>query len=231
MVFDFTDKGRVCVSMPNQIQEAIEAETVKLYKTLARNDIVTRSENDEKVVTKRESIWFHSKVAKLLYISKRTRPDILFSVSILSSRVSNPSSSDLEHLRRILGYLNNTKEKKLVLKPYKDMQLLTHTDASHAIHWDIRGHTGVTSTLGEGAIYAKSTNQNVNTRSTTETELVAVDESLPSVVCTRNLLISLGYPQSPSIIFQDNKSTMLLAEKGHPCSKKTKHIDMRFFQS
>ena len=41
-------------------------------------------------------------------------------------------------------------------------------DASFAVHSDMKSHTGGTMTLGKGMIYAMSTRQEINTRSSTE---------------------------------------------------------------
>ena len=51
--------------------------------------------------------------------------------------------------------------------------------------------------------------------SSTEVDLVAVDDCLPKVLRTRLFLMSQGYSTGDSITQQDNKSAMLLAENGN----------------
>ena len=53
---------------------------------------------------------FHTMVAKLLYLSKRVRPDILLAVSFLTTRVQSPDSDDLNKLNRVIKYLNGSSE-------------------------------------------------------------------------------------------------------------------------
>ena len=48
-------------------------------------------------------------------------------------------------------------------------------DASHAVHEDCKEPTGAGMTLGRGAVMLFSRKQKVNTRSSTETELVGVE--------------------------------------------------------
>lgn len=48
---------------------------------------------------------FHSLVAKLLYLAKRTRPDILTTVSYLTTRVRDPTRDDEKKLERLMKYL------------------------------------------------------------------------------------------------------------------------------
>lgn len=52
-------------------------------------------------------------------------------------------------------------------------------DASHAVHENMRDHTGRTMSMGRGMLHGKSSKQKLNTRSTTESELVGVSEYLP----------------------------------------------------
>ena len=93
-----------------------------------------------------------------------------------------------------------------------------------------RGHTGGTVSLGKGHQYSTSTKQKLNTRSSTESELVAIDDLMPSVLWTRLFLEAQGYKVRDNVILQDNKSTLLLAENGKASSgRRTKHINIRYF--
>ena len=64
-----------------------------------------------------------------------------------------------------------------------------HVDASFAVDPDMCSHTGVTMTLGTGTVFSMSTRQKINTKSSTKAELVGVDDAMPSIIWTRNLLI------------------------------------------
>ena len=53
---------------------------------------------------------------------------------------------------------------------------------------------------------------------------------MPLVNWTRNILEPQGYVVTENIIYQDNKSTILLKNNGKSSiSKRTKHINIRFF--
>ena len=76
---------------------------------------------------------------------------------------------------------------------------------------------------------SSSTKQKLNTRSSTETELVAVHDRLPDIIWTRYFLKWQGY-NSEMILYQDNMSAMLLEKNGkRSSSKRTKHINIRFY--
>ena len=51
--------------------------------------------------------------------------------------------------------------------------LQTWVDASFGVHRDFKGHMGAGMSFGTGLVHHKSTKQKLNTRSSTESELVA----------------------------------------------------------
>ena len=84
--------------------------------------------------------------------------------------------------------------------------------------------------VGKGAAYSTSTRQKLNTKSSTEGELVGVDDIMPQCLWTRNFLEAQGYQITDNVVLQDNKSAMLLENNGKRSSgKRTRHIDIRYF--
>ena len=61
-------------------------------------------------------------------------------------------------------------------------------DAAFAVHPCMKSHTGVTMSMGKGAVMSSSWKQKLNTRSSTEAELVASDGALTSLVWTKLFL-------------------------------------------
>jgi hypothetical protein len=103
-------------------------------------------------------------------------------------------------------------------------------DAAYAVHEDCKGQTGAMVTFGSGMALSFSKKQKLNVKSSTEAELVGVDDGLPLVLWTRYFLEEQGYEMRPSLIYQDNKSAMLLEKNGKSSStKRTKHINVRYF--
>jgi len=64
---------------------------------------------------KQRASIFHATVAKLLFIAKRARPDILLAISFLTTRVKEPDEDDWGKLKRVLGYLSGTPDIYLTL--------------------------------------------------------------------------------------------------------------------
>ena len=67
-------------------------------------------------LSKSEAEAFHSKTAKLLYLSKRSRPDILTAVVFLTTRVLQPDEDGVKKLDRVFKYVNATRELALTLQ-------------------------------------------------------------------------------------------------------------------
>jgi len=85
-------------------------------------------------------------------------------------------------------------------------------------------------TLGKGATYTASCKQKLNTKSSTEVELVALDDAMGQVLWTRHFWPTQGYTVPTTTIYQDNKSTILLAENSRSSSsKRSRHINIWYF--
>ena len=64
--------------------------------------------------------------------------------------------------------------------------------------------------LGKGAIISTSIKQKMDTKSSTETELIASDDLMPHIMWTKYFLNWKGYNYKDTILYQDNKSEILL---------------------
>jgi hypothetical protein len=171
---------------------------------------------------------FHTLVAKLLYLSKHGRPDILLPVSFLCSRVKSPDQDDYRKLTRVVKYLRKSIDLPLTLECGNPINVEWWVDASYACHWNMRSQSGGLASLGKGAFYATSLKQKLNTRSSTEAELVAVHDMIPHILWTRKFLLNQGLNTFNNTLYQDNRSAMFLETNGSlSSSKKTRHIDVR----
>ena len=85
-------------------------------------------------------------------------------------------------------------------------------------------------TMGMGAITSLSRKQKLNTRSSTEAELVAVDDCMSQVLWTKYFLEAQGYPTQAHIVLQDNESAIRLEKNGHKSmGQRSRHINIRYF--
>jgi len=135
-------------------------------------------------------------------------------------------------LKRVMCYLRGTLMLPLTLKADRMHVMKSWLDASFVIHHDMRSQTGAAMSLGKGTIYSSSTCQKINRKSSMESELVGMNDTLLQIIWTRYFLEVQGYDIRDSLVFQDNQSTMLLEQNGRGSScKQTRHISIQYFLS
>ena len=208
---------------------AIKKKSNKARTSAAPDDLFVINEDAEKL-SEEGATAFHNLVAKTLYVSKRARPDVSTAIAFLTTRVRAPDVDDWRKLSCLMEYLRNDRLRPLILSADGSGVLMWYVDASFAVHPNMRSHTGGVFTMGRGFPINISTKQKLNTRSSTESELVAVDDMMPIVLWTRYFLMAQGYGVTENLLLQDNRSSMLLERNGKASSsKRTRHINIRYF--
>jgi hypothetical protein len=244
MTLDFTTPKIVKITMLEYIDEIVESwdkacsdfkdgykvvSGCKRIATAAPDDLF-RVDEDAIKLDQGLAKAFHHITAKSIYVTKRARPDISLAVAFLTTRVKGPDIDDWRKLRHMVEYLRRTRDLPLILGADGTGVLSWYVDASFAVHPDMRGHTGGAMTMGRGFPLDKSTKHKLNTRSSTESEIVAVDDLIPQILWARLFMKSQGMEVTDNILYQDNKSAMLLETNGRASSsKRTKHINIRYY--
>ena len=83
-------------------------------------------------------------------------------------------------------------------------------------------------TMGTGGAYIQYSKQKLNTKSSTEAELVKLDDVFTQVNCAQYFLKGQGYKIRDNVINKDNHSTIKLENNGRRSScKHTGHINIR----
>jgi hypothetical protein len=139
------------------------------------------------------------------------------------------SKDDASKLKRAFKYLNGTKN--LALRLIQDQSNTVHAyiDASYGVHSDYRSHTGMLITLGAGVVDARSIKQKLNTKSSTEAELVGLSDMCGKAIWHREFLAGQGLNPPPARIYQDNQSTMAMINNGASTSDRTRHVAIRYY--
>ena len=60
--------------------------------------------------------------------------------------------------------------------------------------------------------------QCINTKSSTEAEIVGVNDGMPLVIWMRNFVTTQGYQINDNVVYQDNQSIILLEKNGKASS-------------
>ena len=88
------------------------------------------------------------------------------------------------------------------------MTLFTWVDAAYAVHDNMRSHTGGAISMGLGVLNAWSSKKKLNTKRSTEVEVVGVSEYLPFNLHLVMFLREQGYTVKENILYQDNESAI-----------------------
>ena len=238
MKIRFNNDNTVSVNMSHHIEEALAAfpETIsKATTTPAKKNLFEIDDTSDRLDTTHPDL-FHSITAKLLFTAQRARINILLPVAFLCTRVSHQNDQDWQKLKRVLQYLFGTKDLDLLLgMNASDGSFATLTvwvDASYGVHPDKGSHTGGTMSFGRGVFSCKSKKRKINTKSSTEAEVVGASDYLPNMLWAKNFLEAQGISLvNNSITFnQDNQSAICLESNGRSSAgQQSKHINNRYF--
>ncbi len=225
-------KNKLTIGMKKHTLKAINSfmdDITRNALTPAKANLFVVNENAKKLDEKRAEN-FHSVNALLLFISRRCRLDIQTAVGFLCTRVAEPDEDDWLKLKRVLQYLRGTLDFVLTLGCDDITKMNSWVDVSYGIHNDCKSHTGGCISFGWGVLLTKCQKQKLNTKSSTEGEIVGVSDFMPNMIWARMFLEAQGFVLKENILHQDNQSAIKIVTNGKRSSgQKTKHMDNRYF--
>jgi hypothetical protein len=228
--WDYSKKGKVSVTMEGNIGQMVDDYGVGGSAVTPAADDVFQIDSESPLLIEDRRARFHSFVQRCAWVSKRVVPQLGPALSFLMPRVYKATEQDEGKLDRVMKYLNANSARGIVIEPSATgLYLHAYVDASFGVHEDMKSHTGSNISLGKGPVFTSSTKQKQNGLSSTEVELIGLADSLSQVLWVRDFLIEQGHAIGPAVVYQDNQSTIKLAERGSAASQRTRHIAIRFF--
>ncbi|KAJ0533858.1 putative RNA-directed DNA polymerase [Helianthus annuus] len=181
-----------------------------------------RAEEEPKV----DAGQYRRLIGRLLYL-QATRPDISFSVNLLSQFVADPRQPHYDAAIRIVRYLKTTVGQGILLPKEGGSNLVTYCDSDWmGCPFSRRSRTGYMLLFGEAPVSWKSKKQSVVSRSSAEAEYRAMATTVSEILWIRWLHNELGAQQSNStILFCDNKAARHIANNT-VFHERTKHVEM-----
>uniref|UniRef100_A0A6N2L229 Retrovirus-related Pol polyprotein from transposon TNT 1-94 n=1 Tax=Salix viminalis TaxID=40686 RepID=A0A6N2L229_SALVM len=177
-----------------------------------------------------ERIPYASVVGSLNYVQTCTRPDISF-VVVCCRYQSNPGMDHWKAAKKVLRYLQGTKEYMLTYRRSDNIEIVGYSDSDYAGCVDSRKSTfGYLFLLAGGAVSWKCGKQSVIATSTMEAEFVACFEATVHALWLRNLISGLGIVDSiakPLRIYCDNSAAVFFS-KNDKYSKGAKHMKIKY---
>ena len=146
-----------------------------------------------------ENIPYASVVGILMYAQTCTRSNISFAVGMLGRYQSNPGLEHWKAAKKVLRYLQGTKNHMLTYKKSDHLEMTGYTDSDFVGCVDTRKSTfGYVYLLAGGAISWKSAKQTVIVASTMEAEFVTCFEATIQANWLQNFISGLGVVNSIS---------------------------------
>lgn len=177
---------------------------------------------------------YRSVLGCLSFIANRTRPDISYSVNILSQFQQNPGISHWDGLLRLLGYVKFTRQYRLRLQCNLE-KLVVYSDADFAANRDDRTSVGGQIVmLDNSPVDWRTFKEKCVSLSTMESEFVAMTEATKNLVWYDRILRECRSRQiiresdDKSILNVDNQAAIDFVRSPIE-SHRSKHIDVRLF--
>jgi hypothetical protein len=242
MTIDYSEDGQVKFTMYDYLEDILaEAPDDMDGKAVnpASDHLFKVNEECEKLNPETND-FFHRTVARLLFASKRARPDLQTAVAFLCTRVASSDDDDYKKLKKVIQYIRDTIHLPLVLGWDESGILVWSIDAAFAVHMDMKSHTGYCLSMGTGAVVSGSVKQKITTKSSTESELVGIADTMTFIEWISLFMKDQvkDYPSDDPLKMlgakvlakQDNTSTIRLARNGRrSCGQRTRHINIRYF--
>lgn len=242
-------KDGIIMTSEAYIQELLDQYQMQGCRPVATpmdsNTVFVSRENSK--ATPEDVRRYQSLIGSLLYAANTTRPDIAYTVSMLSQFLMNPSDEHWRGAKRLLRYLKGTKDVGLFFgydsevkfngysRGIKGAKLSGFTDSDFASCITRRSRSGYAFYYGSSLISWMSKKQSLIALSTCEAEYYALTEGGKEAIHLRRLLWELQN-QSPYsqdtvsealIIYCDNQSAITVAKD--PAEHKVmKHVDLRY---
>ena len=144
-----------------------------------------------------ESWEYPTVIGMLMYLSTNSRPDIAFAVHQCARFTHAPKASHATAVKRILRYLQGTKDKGMTLTPTKEMDVNCYVDADFAGTWSVeddqepvsvKSRSGHLLTFMGCPLLWCSKMQTQIALSTMEAEYITLSNSMRDLIAIREIL-------------------------------------------
>ena len=193
-------------------------------------DLILKLQTAQNVDEEVDQRIYRSWVGSLLYLSKKTKPD-MFKVNLLSRHINAPTNQHWMCGKRLLRYLQGSKSLKLTYTKEASYHLVGESDAD----WcgdvnDRRPTTGYYFKLNErvAALSWVVKKQATVALSSSEAKYQGVAAAIQEALYLEQILEDFGNQQNhPIAIGEDNQSCIKLC-KGPVFHKRSKHMETNF---
>jgi hypothetical protein len=207
---------------------------------------------DSPPLTQEDRETYRSLNMSLMFAATRTYPECLVAATACASRFSQATVDDMRRLLKAITYMTKDPDHCLTIRPATE-NIVCSADCSYAVHPDGYSHDAVAmgfegkDDLPDSFFIFSSGKQTTIAKSSCHGELTSANVGADFIVWARQLMEGFGTQDAgpsrldrkgtddvsedidttPSILRQDNKSTIHLIVKGRGSFRNSKHIRVR----
>ena len=181
---------------------------------------ISKAEEEHEI----DAASYRSTIGCLRYLL-HTRPDLAFSVGVLSRYMQSPRESHGEAVKHLLRYIKGTTEHGLFFKRDGTTEVTGYSDSSHNIDVDGgRNTTGLMFYLGTSPITWTLCKQPTVALSSCEVEFMEATEAAKQAIWLKELMVEIMNKEDKKVVLKiDNKSAITLT-KNPVFHCRSKHI-------
>ncbi|GJZ50793.1 zinc finger, CCHC-type containing protein [Tanacetum coccineum] len=175
-----------------------------------------------------DATYYRSLIGSLRYLL-HTRPDLSYSVGLLSRFMQDPKDHHLKAVKQVIRYIKGTKEHGIIYKKEGSCKITGYSDSSYGINTDQgKGTTGIVFYFGESPITWCTQKQPTVALSSCESEFMAATGAACQALWLKRLLSELtGWEEKRITLKVDNVSAIALV-RNPVFHGRSKHIDIRY---
>ncbi|GKB54292.1 zinc finger, CCHC-type containing protein [Tanacetum coccineum] len=175
-----------------------------------------------------DATYYRSLIGSLRYLL-HTRPDLSYSVGLLSRFMQDPKDHHLKAIKQVIRYIKGTKEHGIIYKKEGGCKITGYSDSSYGINTDQgKGTTGIVFYFGESPITWCTQKQPTVALSSCESEFMAATGAACQALWLKRLLSELtGWEEKRITLKVDNISAIALV-RNPVFHGRSKHIDIRY---
>ncbi|GJR20299.1 zinc finger, CCHC-type containing protein [Tanacetum coccineum] len=175
-----------------------------------------------------DATYYRSLIGSLRYLL-HTRPDLSYSIGLLSRFMQDPKDHHLKAVKQVIRYIRGTKEHGIIYKKEGGCKITGYSDSSYGINTDQgKGTTGIVFYFGESPITWCTQKQPTVALSSCESEFMAATGAACQALWLKRLLNELtGWEEKRITLKVDNISAIALV-RNPVFHGRSKHIDIRY---
>jgi hypothetical protein len=200
-------------AMIQNLCDRFDLSSAKPAYTPVSSGFVWQPEDNDKPMD--QNLSYMQLVGSLLYIANMSRPDAMFTASMLCRFMHKPYAKHMNAARRLAIYLKTNIDLKLKYTANKSDPVIYCDSDFGNVNNNMKSITGIITMYNNNCISWSSSLQTTIATCTAEAELTSIRDACKEAIFFRNFISNLtNSNSSPIQVWNDNSAAIALAKQG-----------------